>query len=128
MIYDFSNLDLDECKGLIALARARMRTLIAGNPVCYAIKKTDRHGTRYHTCVPAKGWRQMCAADLNHYFLWLGAGYEWADEMRKALQKANPKAQLELVEVEKRLLPGMGCWGRYKDQEIFQTDLTADGS
>ena len=129
MVYDFSNLDLDECKSLIALARARIHTLIAQNPTVYAIKKTDaRYGTRYHTCVPGKGWRQMMAWRMDDYFLWVAAGYEWADEMRAAMQRANPKAQYELVEIEKRLLPSMNCWPRYKDQEIFQTDLTADGS
>ena len=47
MVYDFSNLDHDECLGLIALARTRLKELTRQQTVVWGVKRTYKGDVRY---------------------------------------------------------------------------------
>ena len=132
MTYDFSNLTMDECKGLIALARTRMRELVKRNPICWVIKKVDGSGRkpdRFLTAVPGKGWRQCMALTLDDYWLRVFSSESWANEMRDALQEGLPNlSQLKdttyvPVPLRKEDLPGLNCWPRLQEREYLQKPI-----
>jgi len=115
----------EECLKDIEDAHTRLSQLRQLDTWVYAIARTWKGGTRYHTRVPEMGWRQLLATDLNHSAIWLTASRHWAKEVMRCMATAHPLkgAKYEIIRVSKEALPHLPCWKYYKHREEFNVSL-----
>jgi len=106
-----------DCDALGERVLARMRQIRIEDPVVYGLSCTKYDQTRFLTCKPGFGTKQLLAADLKHHYLWLCSCRKHAESFRKHFEEQGIESGefWQVIEIPKSDAVKLPCYERYMD-------------